>query len=48
MSALEWAINITKEYLMFVNLSRFSAVKGADQKDKEESRDVCQISWAHS
>lgn len=48
MSVLEWTINISKEYLMFVNLPSFTAAQGADQKDKEESGNACWISWGQS
>lgn len=37
MSALEWTINISEEYSMFVNLHRFTAAKWADPKEDGES-----------
>lgn len=48
MPALEWTINISEEYSMFVNLHRFTAAKRADPKEDGEPGNVCWISWGQS
>lgn len=48
MSVLEWTINISEEYSMFVNLHRFTAASWDTLKEEGEPGNVYWISGGQS